>query len=172
MSDTKPILKAPEPLPVIPENIPLELRERPQWLVWRFKFRAGKLTKVPFNARTGRFAKSNDPATWGDFETAIKAYRSGRYAGIGFAFAANDGLCGIDLDHVIDTETGLIEAWALEVLEHFRGAYIERSPSGTGLRIFCRGKPLRCGKGTAEKRIEVYDHTSPRYLTVTGHRYG
>jgi putative DNA primase/helicase len=105
-------------------------------------------------------------------QPGLDTYRSGRYAGIGFAFAANDGLCGIDLDHVIDTETGLIEAWALEVLEHFRGAYIERSPSGTGLRIFCRGKPLRCGKGTAEKRIEVYDHTSPRYLTVTGHRYG
>ena len=77
-------------------------------------------------------------------------------------------MVGIDLDHVIDRESGAVEPWAREVAEKFRGAYIEISPSGTGLRIFCRGKPIRCGKGTIEKRIEVYDHSSPRYLTVTG----
>lgn len=156
------------PLAVIPENIPADLRALPQWLVWRLESRNGKPTKVPFNARTGKCAKSNDPATWCDFETALSAYRTRRYSGIGFAFAAGDGLCGIDLDHVIDRESGAVEPWALEALEKFRGAYIEVSPSGTGLRIFCRGKPIRCGKGTVEKRIEVYDHSSPRYLTVTG----
>lgn len=156
------------PLKVIPENIPIDLKNLPQWMVWRLMFRNGKLSKVPFNARTDRFGKSNNPATWCPFETAISAYRTGRYDGIGFAFAAGDGLCGIDLDHVIDRETSVVEPWALEIAEKFRGTYIEVSPSGTGLRIFCRGKPIRTGKGTVEKRIEIYDHTSPRYLTVTG----
>lgn len=155
-------------LTVIPENIPAELKALPQWLVWKLVPRDGKPTKIPFDAKTGRAGKSNDPATWSGFDIALAAYRKGRYDGIGFAFAAGDGLCGIDLDHVIDPQSGVIEAWALEVLEKFRGAYIERSPSGTGLRIFCRGQPVRCGKGTVEKRIEVYDHSSPRYLTVTG----
>lgn len=158
-------------LRVIPENIPKELKALPQWLVWRLECRKGKPTKIPIDAKTGRFAKSNDPATWCDFKTAIKAYDSGRYSGIGFAFAKDDGLCGVDLDHVIDPATGEIQPWALEVVEIFRGTYIEHSPSGTGLRIFCKGKPKRCGKGTIEKRIEVYDYSSPRYLTVTGHRY-
>lgn len=156
------------PLKVIPENIPPELRALPQWLVWRLMLRDGKPSKVPFNAKTGRFGKSNDPASWCDFDTALRAYRTERYHGLGFAFAAGDGLCGIDLDHVIDPQTGAVETWALEVLDKFKGTYIEVSPSGTGLRIFCRGKPGRCGKGTQEKRIEVYDHSSPRYLTVTG----
>jgi putative DNA primase/helicase len=34
------------------------------------------------------------------------------------------------------------------------------------------GKAVRCGKGTQIKAVELYDHTSPRYLTVTGHRWG
>ena len=159
------------PLPVIAENIPKELKTLNQWLVWRYQNREGKLTKVPINARTRKFAKSNDPATWCDFQTALKAYESGRYSGIGFAFAEGDGLYGVDLDHVIDHQTGEIEPWVIEIIGKFRKTYIEQSPSGTGLRIFGKGKPERCGKGTTEKRIELYDHTSPRYLTVTGHIY-
>ena len=128
-------------------------------------------TQSLLNARTRQFAKSNDPATWCDFPTALKAYESGRYSGIGFAFAEGDGLFGVDLDHVIDQQTGVIEAWAIEIIRQFQGTYIELSPSGTGLRIFGKGKPERCGKGTKEKRNELYDYTSPRYLTETGHRY-
>lgn len=157
------------PLPVVPENIAIDLKRLNQWVVWKLVNRHGKQSKFPYDAKQpNRFAKSNDPATWSDFDTALATYRTLNFSGIGFAFAAGDGLCGIDLDHVIDRETGVVEPWALEIAEKFRGAYIEISPSGTGLRIFCRGKPIRTGKGTVEKRIEVYDHTSPRYLTVTG----
>lgn len=159
------------PLPVIPENIPTELKRFAQWLVWRVVVRDGKPSKVPFNARTGRFGKTNDPATWCDFETAMEAYRTGKYDGVGFAFAAGDGLFGVDIDHVIDPPTGAVEPWALEILETFRSTYIEVSPSGTGLRIFAKGKPERCGKAGPENRLEIYDHTSPRYLTVTGARW-
>ncbi len=156
------------PLKVVVENIPEELRTRRQWVVWRLMVRNGKPSKVPFEAATGKFAKSNDSATWCGFDQAVSASRTQRFDGIGFVFAEGDGLFGIDLDHVLDPATGLVEPWAAEVVEKFRGTYIERSPSGTGIRIFCKGRPIRCGKGTLEKRIEVYDHTSPRYLTVTG----
>jgi primase-polymerase (primpol)-like protein len=155
-------------LPVNAANIPRELRDRPQWLVWKLMTRNGKPSKVPFNARTRRFGKSNDPATWSDFGTAINVYREGGYHGVGFAFAVDDGICGIDLDHVFDPATGEIEPWALEIVERFKHTYVEWSPSGQGIRIFCRGRPIRCGKGTYEKRIEIYNYTSPRYLTVTG----
>jgi len=56
---------------------------------------------------------------------------------------------------------------ATEIRERFRDTYCEKSPRGK-LRIFCYGKPRRCGKGTVDKAVEVYDHTSPRYLSVTG----
>jgi primase-polymerase (primpol)-like protein len=63
---------------------------------------------------------------------------------------------------------GKLNKTAAEVVSRFKGSYIETSSSGTGLRIFCFGKPGRCGKGTELKWIEVYDYTSSRYLTVTG----
>jgi hypothetical protein len=158
-------------LHVVEENSPDVLKHRPQWLVWRLEERDEKPTKVPYDAKTGRRGKSNDPSTWADFDTALSAYRSGGYSGVGFAFVEGDGLVGIDLDHVVDPETGDIsESWALEVKDRLSHTYVERSPSGTGLRIFAIGQPGRCGKGTTEKRIEVYDASSPRFLTVTGHR--
>lgn len=166
----------PVPRPVIVENIPSELRALPQWLCWRYELRKPKngeprWTKPPINAMTGRYGKSNDPATWATFEAALTAYQGRRVDGIGFAFSEHDGLAGIDLDHVIDAETGEISPWALAVLKQFDSSYCEWSPSGEGLRIFCRGAALRSGKGVLLNSLEVYDHNSPRYLTVTGHRY-
>lgn len=156
------------PLAVEVDNIPAELRTLSQWVTWRIDASDNKPTKVPYDARTGRRAKSNDPSTWCDFGAAVAAYRTGRYAGIGFMLGEGDGLAGVDLDHVLDPDTGEIEEWAIEVIERFGGSYVERSPSGTGFRIFCRGKPQRSGKGTPQKRVEVYAHPSHRYLTVTG----
>lgn len=149
-----------------PENISVFLKERDQWLVWRYETRDGKRTKVPYNARTGQLGKSNDPATWSGFETAVNALLNGKECdGIGFAFHKDDGLCGIDLDHCREKPNREL---AEEILERFKGTYCELSPSGQGVRIFCLGEPQRCGKGTEQKWIEVYDYTSPRYLTVTG----
>jgi len=56
---------------------------------------------------------------------------------------------------------------AVKIREQFQGTYCEKSPRGK-LRIFCYGKPHRCGKGTDDKSIELYNYSSPRYLTVTG----
>ena len=161
-------------LQVIPENIPQSLKDRQQWLVWRLQTRSGtdKPTKVPYDAKTtGYKGKSNDQSTWSDFDTAINTYKTGSYSGIGFAFSSDDGFTGIDLDHVIDEKTGEIESWAEEILNRFGHTYSELSPSGTGFRIFCLGTPVRCGKGGDNNRLEVYNYTSPRYLTVTGHSW-
>lgn len=150
------------------DAIPNSLKHTPQWLLWKMESRNGdKPTKVPYDANTGWKAKSNDSRTWCDFPTVVKAAH--KYSGIGFAFSNSDGLTGLDLDHVFDPVTQTFEPWAMEIIERFKGTYVEFSPSGTGIRIFCKGKASRCGKGTTEKRVEVYDHTSPRYLTVTGH---
>jgi len=156
---------------LILEQIPGALVQRPQWLVWRLESRGGKPTKVPYQAKNGQNGKSNDPSTWSSFDIAARAVRSSdRYSGVGFAFSEGDGLCGVDLDKCIN-EDGEIEPWAQEVIDRFSGSYVELSPSGKGIRVFCFGSPHRCGKGTVEKRIELYDYTSPRYLTVTGQRW-
>jgi hypothetical protein len=147
-----------------PVFIPKALKILDQWLVWKLEDRGGpKPSKVPYDAKTGHLAKSNGPGTWCDFNTAVKAALNGQdYDGIGFAFHREDGLAGIDIDYPWGSPI------ATGVVERFRGTYCERSPSEK-LRVFCYGKPHRCGKGTSDKSIEVYDSSSPRYLTVTGH---
>ena len=158
------------------ENIPPELRALPQWVCWRYEVRNGKRTKAPIDAKSnGRlsYAKSNDRATWSDFDAARSACGlQPELAGVGFCFAPDDGLTGIDLDHVFNPDTGELKPEAAEILERFQGTYAEISPSGNGLRLFCYGKPRRSGKNVGKaKWLEVYSHPSSRYLTVTGNRW-
>jgi primase-polymerase (primpol)-like protein len=64
--------------------IPAELRDRPQWVGWRYMLRAGKWTKVPVNPLTGGRAKSNDPFTWETFTDALTLCEGGAADGIGY----------------------------------------------------------------------------------------
>lgn len=143
------------------------LQSRDSWVVWRYEQRDDRWTKPPRRADGRGYAKSTDPETWASYRQAQVA--AAREDGIGLVMV--DDLVGIDLDHVIG-DGGELEPWAVEVLRRFTGCYVERSPGGDGLRIFCRGAAPRSGKGGPGNRLEVYDKRSPRYLTVTGHRFG
>lgn len=152
---------------IIPANIPDELRLLPQWVVWRLEERGGKPTKVPHDAKTGRYAASDNPATWASFTEAWEAYCNGikskRYSGIGFVFTANDEYCGIDLDHCISGAIGnQFSDFALRVMYQI-SSYAERSPSGTGLHIICKGK---LPKNRKNHQIEMFDRG--KYFTFTG----
>jgi primase-polymerase (primpol)-like protein len=48
-----------------PENIPQSLKALSHGLLWRSKTRDGKPTKVPYDAKTKRYGKSNDPLAHG-----------------------------------------------------------------------------------------------------------
>ena len=160
------------PLPVVPKNIPEELRRLNSWVNWRLEERNGKPTKPPINARTGKFAKVDDPRTWAPFSVAEAAYQKsrangGKLAGIGLVIPKEAGITGLDFDKCRDPETGELEAWASEALQAL-DSYTEISPSGRGLRVFVVGtkKIELCRHG----RIEAYDRPDSRYLTVTGHK--
>ncbi len=56
---------------IIVDNIPVELREKRQWVVWRYEQREKKRTNVPYSARTKRKASSTKAHTWSSFEEAI-----------------------------------------------------------------------------------------------------
>ena len=146
-------------LPLLVENIPDELRARPQWVVW--KAVGEKPDKVPFSARSGRRASSTDLMTWSTFEEALEAYEVGEYAGLGFVFSSADPYTGIDLDNCVD-ESGEIALWALEIVRYF-DSYTELSATGSGLHILVRGEIPNRRKGD----LEVY--SSKRFFTVTGH---
>lgn len=150
-----------------PSRIPSMLRERRQWVVWRYELDAnGRLTKVPYRARDPRRkARSTDPQTWATFEEALAAYdRDQTLAGIGFVVTVDCGIVAVDLDHVRNAG-GDLEVWAQRIVGMLP-TYWEWSPSGEGLRAFVHGA-LPDGR---RKRGNVEAYVFGRFLTLTGNR--
>jgi hypothetical protein len=143
------------------------------WVLWRWEQRKGKWTKPPFMATDPRRkAKNNDPATWASYATAVAAASTAD--GIGFALL-DTPFVAIDLDHCLAGE--LIDPWAQDWIEQANGAYVERTPSGEGLRIIGRGSGEKLHRkwkidGAREgAAIEIY-RGCERYITVTGAQLG
>ena len=154
-----------------PENIHPEMKDLPQWVLWRSEERDGKLTKVPYHP-AGYKASSTKPKTWSPFQAVWSKYQAGGFDGIGFVFSDQDDFIGIDLDHILD-ESGNVkksEPWAADVIRKLSGSYTELSPSGDGLHIIIKGQIPRSGsdgKPGSQPHIEMYQ--SDRYFTITGH---
>ena len=161
------------------ENIPAELKDYRQWIVWKAvpNLKKGKPDKALLHPVKGYAASSTNPGTWGTFEQAVAfchkklgkehSHRKrdgtvlkGPVAGVGFVL--RPPFVGIDLDGCI--EQGQVRPWALEIIEMI-GSYTEISPSGTGIRIFVKGDLPFDGRKSG--KIEIYQ--KGRYLTVTGH---
>ena len=148
-------------------NIPDELKQLNNWCVWKFEKRNGKRTKIPFNAETGEFAKSNDKSTWSSYETAVNAKG---VDGIGFFF--EPPYLGIDIDDIDDDLHRFKQGDKLDnIVSEFNEAfksYTEVSPSGNGLHIIVKGKIP--GNRRRKGNIEMYD--SGRFFTMTGKTIG
>jgi hypothetical protein len=146
--------------------IPQELRDRQQWVCWRYEDRDGKHAKVPyapvFNGR--RRASSTNPRTWGSFDAAA---RVARMDGVGFVFAARDPYVGVDLDDCV--ENGVLHPAVQRIVDAL-DSYTELSPSGTGVHVILRAKLAgtrkRTGKTPWGGEIETYD--AGRFFCMTG----
>lgn len=159
-------------MPVNFVNIPDALKQSASFCVWKLEKRSGRPTKVPYDPRTGALAKTNDPSTFSDFNTAMKAYAIGGWDGIGYR--VSEGIGAIDIDHCI-REDGSLNDVAASILGIFSTAYFERSPSGTGLRGFFKLSPDFAYDKTVyyinnrKHGLEVYlPGTTNRFVTVTG----
>jgi putative DNA primase/helicase len=149
-------------------HVPRTLTELPRWGLYDPK-------KIPHSADPdGGAISSTDLSAWRPFEVAKQALGTGpswlppRLCGLGFVFAPEDHLVGIDLDHVLTD--GTLLPWAAELLADCP-TYTEVSISGTGLHLYARGElPPDCrhkrgmDSGSA---VEAYDRG--RFFTVTGH---
>jgi KaiC/GvpD/RAD55 family RecA-like ATPase len=156
-------------------NIPQELKDRKQWVLWRTVKRPGGATKVPFSIN-GTCAKSNDPTTWDTYENASRSFAIGNWDGIGFVFSADDPYTGIDLDGCRNPETGIVLPWAKEIILQL-ATYAEVSPSKTGVKLWVRGNwPFGGGKLLLPEMERIAPEKSPaievyfdgRFFTVTG----
>lgn len=152
------------------DYIPDELAEQENWCNFKLEWDAEreKFTKRPYNSSTGYYAKSNDPTTWSDFDTAVSVVD--KYDGIGYFFDGN--YYGIDLDNVEseimrymqgDNQDNIVAEF-IDLL----GSYAEISPSGTGVHIICKGTLPPGGRRKGD--IEMYD--KGRFFTMTGNRLG
>lgn len=144
------------------ENFPADLLIFKNWCVWDVKEVGGRITKLPYNPRTLRLAKSNDSSTWCSFEEAARAVEGGAYKGVGFMLSSSPYVC-VDLDDCLDG--GERETWARGIVAAL-GSYTEVSQSGKGLHIFGRANVERDRRSD---RIEVYGNN--RFIAMTGNIY-
>lgn len=169
----KPIARSP-----IIENIPDELKTKPQWVLWRYDFVKTKWQKVPYQL-TGCPAKSNDATTWSTFDRIwlqflrIKARKSKHvdFDGIGFMF--NNDYIGIDIDDCFDG--GIREAFANAQMIAMQ-SYTEKSVSGRGIHIIMRGAlpgSNRVASITLDDGgvIKVEMYSKERFFVFTGDCY-
>lgn len=152
---------------LIPEAL-LPYSECRQWVAWRWETREGKRIKPPRNPATGGYASITAAASWGTLSAARKAVERYRLEGIGLVVTPDDPLCGVDLDGCVSGD-GTVHPTAWGAIRRL-DSYTERTPSGTGLRVWLRGtipgrgRKKTCWRGI--KAIEIYDRD--RYFTVTG----
>jgi len=153
-----------EPIPT-ESDLPETLITREQWLCWRAKERDGKLTKIPVDPTSGKFASTTDPATWGTFETARNRATSPTTdaTGVGFVFTDDDPIVGVDLDDCRIPETGKTREWASDIVDRL-DSFTEISPSGTGYHVLVEGT-LPKGRNRKDD-VELYE--TARFFTVTG----
>jgi len=167
------------------------LKPKKQFVMWEGKVieKPGKdprTTKVPLQANSKlHLASSTNASTWSSFEQTKAALiesqdklfkRTEREGcpglfGIGFVLIEANDLVGMDLDSVLNSETGELHDWARRIVEAMN-TYTEWSPSKTGLRLFAKGNiPVagrKCGNHETGA-VEMY--RSGRFLTLTGDLY-
>ena len=160
------------------DTIPAQLKNSARWVTWKLipdDRRPDKPKKVPFNPKNGKPADSTNPATWAEFDLAVRAAQDRRHDGIGYVFTGDDNVFGGDLDDcLID---GQLAPWA-ETIVKAMNTYTEVSPSGQGVKFFGVGSlpenikrfgdriPETIKPASAPGGIELYKVA--RYFTVTG----
>ena len=147
------------------DTLPVELLEAPRWIVFHLAWvevkGKRKLQKTPYNARTGKLARSNDARTWSTYGRACQALAAYEYAVLGFA--TGDGFACVDLDKCRDAANGELKPEARAIVDEL-ASYSEVSPSGTGVHIWVRGV-LPTG-GRKKPDIEMY--AGSQFITITG----
>ncbi|SDF93663.1 protein of unknown function [Methanolobus vulcani] len=148
------------------ENIPQELKEPHQWVLWKSEqSESGKPKKVPYSTR-GHKASPTNSKTWDSFDSVVSVYEEnpGKYAGIGFVFSKNDSFVGIDWDNVRDASS---DKWDQSILLEIGrlNTYSEISPSGTGAHAILIGELDPNGMHRSGNR-EIYE--DGRFFTFTG----
>jgi len=151
------------------DAIPDELKQRPQWFLWRYETRDGKPQKVPKQLDCLTNASSTDAKTWSTFQEVTATYTlecdRQSLGGIAYVFAVDDPFFGVDLDACRDPQTGNLTDWANKVVKLI-DSYTEISPSGYGVKTVARGAMLpntkHVWKPQEDKPIATFGTKNPK----------
>jgi putative DNA primase/helicase len=155
-------------------KIPQELKDRPQWVLWRLEKRRYKDTKIPISVN-GSMASATDPRTWASFAEVLDVLLAApdRFQGLGYVFSADDPFTGIDLDNDAakpgftcmhdDGFLGELTDEAQAIIDTMN-SYAEYSQSGSGIHILV--KAVKPGERNRKGNFEMYDRE--RFFVVTG----
>ena len=77
------------------------MKNRPNWVAVRTRYReeTGRYEKYLINPKTGKFAESDNPETWTNFEEACKYARENGGDTLAYALDGKDNIFCIDVDH-------------------------------------------------------------------------
>jgi putative DNA primase/helicase len=147
------------------ENLPQYLKDKAKFCVWKQESGKGK---VPYQAN-GKRAKANKVNTFTDFKNALDVVD--KFDGLGIGIF--NKISAIDIDNCIDV-SGNYSDLAKDVMDIFKGSYIERSPSGKGIRVIFLIDGFSYDKrlyyiNNQKLGLEVYVAGSTnKYVTITG----
>ena len=153
------------------ERVPEEMLNKPNWVVVRTKENAenGRLEKYLIDVHTGKFAESDNPATWATFEDAAKYAKENGGVTLAYALDGKDGICCIDLDHCYD-EHGNLSVLAEQIKSATQGTYREISVSGKGLHFFGKTKGMDVKAFSKDGKSEFYQKA--HFIAMTGNTLG
>jgi putative DNA primase/helicase len=148
-----------------PGSIPDELKAREQWLLWD---ESNDTPRRPHWKGDFRISWS-DPADWHSFDEAVEQASVVDSWGIGYVMALDNddhahGLYGcLDLDGCLG-EDGQPKDWVPDLTRFGDdAAYVERSPSGTGLHIPLVGQ--QAPEWWSDSHFSDDEHEGVEYLT-------
>ena len=149
------------------ENVPEEMKNRPNWVIVRTRENeeTGRLEKYLIDVHTGKFAESDNPETWTDFDTACKYAKENGGVALAYALDGKDNICCIDLDHCYD-EQGNPSELVADLIDKTRGSFAEKSVSGKGVHIFGKTKGMDVRAFSKDGKSEFYQKS--HFITMTG----
>lgn len=152
-------------------NIPNEMKERANWVIVRTRWNEekGKKDKFLISPITGKFAESDNPETWTDFETACQYAHENGGVTLAYALDGKGGICCIDLDHCFDANHHLSDL-AQEVRNRAGKTYTECSISGNGLHLFGKTNGMDLRSFSKDKDLEFYQKS--HFIALTGDTLG
>lgn len=153
------------------ENVPDEMKAKPNWVIVRTKFNEdkGRLDKFLIDIHTGKMAKSDDPTTWATFDEAREYAKHNGGVALAYALDGKDGIACIDLDDCYE-ENGDLKPFAADLYKKCDGMYCEKSVSGKGLHFFGKTQGMDVRTFSEDGEMEFY--RGAHFIAMTGDEMG